>query len=74
MANEKIALTAHLFRRAGFGAAREELECQAQRPYEEVFDDRRDRPVSPARPARDTWPRPARRETRRVRRRGFRRV
>ena len=39
MANERIALTAHLFRRAGFGAAREELECQAQRPYEDVVED-----------------------------------
>lgn len=39
MANEKVALTAHLLRRAGFGAAREELECQAQRPYEDVVED-----------------------------------
>ena len=39
MANEQLALTAHLLRRAGFGATREELEAYAARPYEEVVDE-----------------------------------
>ena len=39
MANEKIALMAHLYRRAGFGATRGELERQAERPYEDVVED-----------------------------------
>ena len=39
MANEKIALMAHLYRRAGFGATRDELERQAERPYEDVVED-----------------------------------
>ena len=39
MENEKIALTAHLYRRAGFGATRGELERQAERPYEDVVED-----------------------------------
>lgn len=39
MASEKIVLMAHLFRRAGFGATRDELERQAGRPYEDVVED-----------------------------------
>ena len=39
MANEQLALTAHLLRRAGFGATRDELEAYAARPYEEVVDE-----------------------------------
>ncbi|MCY4527941.1 MAG: DUF1800 domain-containing protein [Chloroflexi bacterium] len=39
MANEKIALMAHLYRRAGFGATRDELERLAERPYEDVVED-----------------------------------
>ncbi len=39
MANERIALMAHLYRRAGFGATRDELERQVRRPYEDVVED-----------------------------------
>ena len=39
MADEKIALMAHLYRRAGFGATREELEAAAAREYEDVVED-----------------------------------
>ena len=39
MPNDKIALMAHLYRRAGFGATRDELERQAERPYEDVVED-----------------------------------
>ena len=39
MANDRLALTAHLLRRAGFGATREELEAYAARPYEEVVEE-----------------------------------
>src|SRR5262245_28145365 len=39
MAEDRLALTAHLLRRAGFGATREELERAAARPYEELVDD-----------------------------------
>jgi hypothetical protein len=38
-ADDRQALTAHLLRRAGFGASREELEAYAARPYEEVVDE-----------------------------------
>ena len=38
-AKTDLALMAHLLRRAGFGATREELEEYASRPYEEVVDD-----------------------------------
>jgi uncharacterized protein (DUF1800 family) len=34
-----IALLAHLYRRAGFGATRDVLEQQATRPYEDVVED-----------------------------------
>jgi len=34
MASENIALMAHLMRRAGFGATREELETRAAKGYE----------------------------------------
>jgi uncharacterized protein (DUF1800 family) len=39
MADERLALMAHLLRRAGFGTSREELEAYAARPYEEVVED-----------------------------------
>jgi uncharacterized protein (DUF1800 family) len=39
MADERLALMAHLLRRAGFGTTREELEAYAARPYEEVVED-----------------------------------
>ena len=34
-----LALMAHLMRRAGFGASRDELEMLASRPYDDVVDD-----------------------------------
>ena len=39
MADERIALMAHLMRRAGVGATRDELEALAERPYAEVVED-----------------------------------
>ena len=39
MADERLATMAHLLRRAGFGASRDELDDYAARPYEEVVDD-----------------------------------
>ena len=39
MANESLTLMAHLLRRAGFGATRDELEAYAARPYEEVVEE-----------------------------------
>ena len=39
MADERLALMAHLLRRAGFGADREALEVYAARPYEEVVEE-----------------------------------
>ena len=39
MADDRIALMAHLLRRAGFGASRDELEAYAARPYEEVVEE-----------------------------------
>ena len=39
MADDRLALTAHLLRRAGFGASRDELEAYAARPYEAVVED-----------------------------------
>ncbi len=39
MSNNDIALYAHLMRRAGFGARRDELERYAARPYEEVVEE-----------------------------------
>ena len=57
MASEDIALMAHLMRRAGFGASREELEARAARGYEATVEelvnpeaepvDRHDLPVPP---------------------------
>ena len=38
MASEQIALTAHLMRRAGFGAARDELEERASAGYQETVE------------------------------------
>ena len=39
MANQNIALMAHLMRRAGFGATRDELESLAAKGYEAVVDE-----------------------------------
>jgi len=39
MAEERLALMAHLLRRAGFGASRDELEAYAARPYQEVVEE-----------------------------------
>jgi hypothetical protein len=39
MANEDIALMAHLMRRAGFGATREELEARAAKGYEATVEE-----------------------------------
>lgn len=39
MTDDRLALMAHLMRRAGFGATRDELEQYAARPYDEVVDD-----------------------------------
>ena len=39
MAGEDLGLIAHLFRRAGFGATREELEAYAARGYAEAVED-----------------------------------
>ncbi len=39
MGEESIELMAHLMRRVGVGATRDELEELAQRPYEEVIED-----------------------------------
>jgi hypothetical protein len=39
MANEDIALIAHLMRRAGFGATREELEARAAKGYEATVEE-----------------------------------
>lgn len=39
MADDRLGLMAHLLRRAGFGASRDELEAYAARPYEEVVED-----------------------------------
>ena len=39
MANQDIALMAHLMRRAGFGATREELEARADRGYEVTVEE-----------------------------------
>ena len=39
MVDDRLALTAHLLRRAGFGATRDELEAYAARPYEDVVEE-----------------------------------
>ena len=39
MTDGNLALTAHLLRRAGFGAGRQELERYAAMGYEEVVED-----------------------------------
>ena len=38
MANQDISMIAHLMRRAGFGAPREELEVRAAKGYEATVD------------------------------------
>ena len=39
MADDRIELMAHLMRRVGVGATRDELEQLADRPYEEVVEE-----------------------------------
>ncbi len=39
MASEAIELRAHLMRRVGVGATRDELEALAERPYEEIVEE-----------------------------------
>jgi uncharacterized protein (DUF1800 family) len=39
MADQKIALMAHLLRRAGFGASREEIEAKAAQGYDSVVEE-----------------------------------
>jgi len=39
MADENIALMAHLLRRSGFGASRDEIEAKAAQGYQQVLDD-----------------------------------
>ena len=39
MANTDLALIAHLMRRAGFGATRDELEALASQHYEAIVED-----------------------------------
>ena len=39
MPNEEIALMAHLMRRAGFGATREELEARVAKGYEQTVEE-----------------------------------
>ena len=39
MANSDIALMAHLMRRAGFGATREELEARVAKGYEATVEE-----------------------------------
>ncbi len=39
MADDRIALMAHLMRRVGVGATRDQLEVLAKRPYEEVVEE-----------------------------------
>ncbi len=39
MANENIALMAHLLRRSGFGASRDEIEAKAAQGYQQTLDD-----------------------------------
>ncbi len=39
MADQDIALTAHLLRRAGFGASREEIEAKAAKGYDATVEE-----------------------------------
>ena len=39
MADENIALMAHLLRRSGFGASRKEIEAKAAEGYQLTLDD-----------------------------------
>ena len=39
MASQDIALMAHLMRRAGFGATRDELEALCEKGYDAVVDE-----------------------------------
>ena len=48
LADERIKLLAHLMRRVGVGATRDELEQLVERPHEDVVEEllRRDPPMS----------------------------
>jgi len=48
MANQDIALMAHLIRRAGFGATRDEIEAYVAKGYETVVEELLDTDVEPA--------------------------
>ena len=48
MANQDIALMAHLIRRAGFGATRDEIEAYVAKGYEAVVEELLDTDVEPA--------------------------
>ena len=52
MATETIELRAHLMRRVGVGATRDELEALAERPYEEIVEELLD-PDAPENPNAD---------------------
>ena len=39
MAGQDIALMAHLLRRAGFGASRDEIEAKAEEGYDKVVQE-----------------------------------
>ena len=47
MAKEDIALMAHLMRRSGFGAGRDELEARVARGYDATVDEMLKRPADP---------------------------
>ena len=47
MADKDIALMAHLMRRAGFGANREELEARVKKGYEATVEEFQKPVVSP---------------------------
>ena len=48
MADKDIALMAHLMRRAGFGATREELETRVAKGYDATVDELLDPESQPA--------------------------
>jgi hypothetical protein len=66
MADEQIALAAHLMRRAGVGATRDEVEAIAARPYEDVVEELLTpepgtcTPAAPSRSGVTPWPTSAR--------------
>ena len=48
MGNQDIALMAHLIRRAGFGATRDEIEAYVAKGYEAVVEELLDTDSEPA--------------------------